>query len=191
MKFMDLVLKRFSCRKFQNRPVEREKIIKCIEAARYAPSACNSQPWRFIIVDDPELKDRLAKTAISGIYGVINRFLPTAPAIIVIFADKEKFIAQVGGKVMGTDYYLIDIGIACEHLVLQATELGLATCYIGYFNEKGIKKLLGIPQKYKVILLMAIGYPDSIYTEENVKEMKIKNRKKLKDILYFNKFCSD
>lgn len=184
MNFIELVSKRFSCRNFSNKPCEREKIIKCIESARLAPSACNSQPWRFMVIDEPKLKDKIAKAATSGIYGIINKFLPTAPCIIAVLADREKFIAQAGAYVMKTDYYLIDIGIACEHLVLQATELGLATCYIGYFNEKEIRKILNIPKKYKIVLLIAIGYPDE-------KEKKLKNpksRKKIEEILYFNKF---
>lgn len=186
MNFMELVLKRFSCRKFSDKPCEREKILKCIETARLAPSACNSQPWRFIVIDEPQLKNKIAKVATSGIYGIINKFLSTAPCIIVVLADREKFIAQAGAYVMKTDYYLIDIGIACEHLVLQAAELGLATCYIGYFNEKGIKKILNIPKKYKVVLLITIGYPD-----EKERELRLKNpkpRKKLEEIVYFNGF---
>lgn len=186
MNFSELVQKRYSCRKFKETPIEREKIIKCIESAKLAPSACNSQPWRFIVIDEPELKNKIAKSATSGIYGIINKFLPTAPCIIVVLADREKFIAQAGAYVMKTDYYLIDIGIACEHLVLQATELGLGTCYIGYFNEKEIRKILKIPKKYKIVLLIAIGYPD-----EKEKEKKLKNpkpRKKIEEILYFNEF---
>jgi nitroreductase len=182
MDFYSLVLKRFSCRKFSSKEVEREKIIKCIEAARMAPSACNSQPWRFIVVDEKNLKDKIADAATSGIYGIINKFLKSAPCIIVVLSDKEKFIAQAGAYIMKTDYYLIDIGISCEHLVLQASELGLGTCYIGYFNEKEIRKILNIPKKYKIVLLIAIGYPD-----ESEKEKK-KVRKNIEEILFFNEF---
>lgn len=186
MNFIELVSKRFSCRKFKETPLEREKILKCIESARLAPSACNSQPWRFVVIDEPELKNKIARLATSGIYGIINKFLPTAPCIIAVLADREKFIAQAGAYVMKTDYYLIDIGIACEHLVLQATELGLGTCYIGYFNEKEIRKILNIQKKYKIVLLIAIGYPD-----EKEEEKKLKNprpRKKIEEILYYNEF---
>jgi nitroreductase len=186
MNFYELVSKRFSCRKFKEVPVEKEKILKCIESARLAPSACNSQPWRFVVIDEPELKNRIAKVATSGIYGIINKFLPTAPCIILVLADREKFIAQAGAYVMKTDYYLIDIGIACEHLVLQATELGLGTCYIGYFNEKEIRKILNIPKKYKIVLLIAIGYPDEKEKEKKLKGSK--QRRKVEEILYFNDF---
>ncbi len=186
MNFLELVSRRYSCRKFQEKQIEKERIMKCIESARLAPSACNSQPWRFIVIDEPELKNKIARTATSGIYGIINKFLPTAPCIIVVLADKEKFIAQAGAYVMKTDYYLIDTGIACEHLVLQAAELGLGTCYIGYFNEKEIRKILNIPKKYKIVLLIAIGYPNE--KEKEKKLINPKQRKKIEEILYFNKF---
>lgn len=186
MDLYSLFLKRYSCRRFSKEIPEREKIIKCIEAARLAPSACNSQPWRFIVIDNPELKDKIAEKATSGIYGVINKFLKDTPCIIIVLADKERFIAQVGAYIMNTDYYLIDIGIACEHLVLQAQELGLRTCYIGYFNEKEIRRILNIPKKYKIVLLIAIGYPDK--NEEEKKSKIPKNRKKIEEILFFNEF---
>ncbi|MEN3044359.1 MAG: nitroreductase family protein [Candidatus Hydrothermales bacterium] len=188
MNFYELCLKRFSCRKFKDHKVEREKILKCIDAARLSPSACNSQPWRFIVVDDEKLVKKIAEVATQGIYGVINKFLFEVPCIIVVAADKEKFIARLGGRIVGTQYYLIDIGIASEHLVLQAQELGLGTCYIGYFNEKGIKKILNIPENFKVPLLIAIGYPDNIYKEEDIIKIKFKARKKLSEIVYFNNF---
>lgn len=188
MEFYELILKRFSCRKFKDKSVEREKILKCIEAARLAPSACNSQPWRFIVVDDRNLIKEIASIATKGIYGVINKFLFDVPSIVVVIADREKFLARLGARITGTQYYLIDIGIASEHFVLQSQELGLGTCFIGYFNERGIKKLLNIPNKYKVPLLIAAGYPDDIYREEDVIKIKLKSRKSLEEILYFNKF---
>ena len=99
--------------------------------------------------------------------------------IIIVIAQREKFLSQVGGKIMDTSYYLIDIGIACENLVLQATELGLGTCFVGYFNEGGVKKLLRIPGREKVVLLIATGYPAET-------ERKNTSRKSLEEILSFN-----
>lgn len=126
MALLELLKQRKSVRKFLDRPVEREKIMMCLEAARVAPSACNSQPWRFIVVDDRELKNKLCDVAFSGIYS-INSFCKTAPVIVVVISEKSKFLARIGGMFRGTKYYLIDIGIACEHFVLQAEELGLGT----------------------------------------------------------------
>ena len=125
--FTELVTSRRSIRKYQDKKVEREKIIKCIEAARVAPSAENVQPWRFIIIDEPGLKDQLAKKAFSGIY-TPTRFAAKAQVIIVILAWLDIFANRIGKQIQGIHYYFIDIGIAGEHFVLQAHELGLATC---------------------------------------------------------------
>jgi len=159
MPLLDLMKHRKSVRDFLDRPVEREKITMCLEAARVAPSACNSQPWRFVVVDEPSLKNQLCKVAFSGIYS-INSFCKMAPAIVVVISEKSRFIARVGGMFRGTKYYLIDIGIACEHFVLQAEDLGLGTCWIGWFNEKRVKSVLNIPPHKKIDVLIALGYYD-------------------------------
>ncbi len=159
MDFLDLVKHRKSVRDFRDKPVEREKIMMCLEAARLAPSASNSQPWRFIVVDDSDLKYRLCMAAFGGLY-FINSFCKTAPVIVVIVSEKSKFLARVGGMFRGTNYHLIDIGIAGEHLVLQAEDLGLGTCWIGWFNKRAVKSILNIPEKKKIDTLIALGYYD-------------------------------
>lgn len=159
MALLELIRQRKSVREFLDKPVEREKIMMCLEAARLAPSASNSQPWRFIVVDDKKLKDKLCATAFSGIYRV-NAFCKTAPVIVVVISEKSKFLARIGGMFRGTKYYLIDIGIACEHFVLEAEDLGLGTCWIGWFNEKAVKSVLKIPQDKKIDILIALGYYD-------------------------------
>lgn len=159
MSLPDLIRQRKSVRDFRDQPVEREKIMACLEAARLAPSACNSQPWKFIVVDDPELKDKLSQVAFNGIYA-INTFCKKAPVIVAVISEKGKFIARIGGMFRGTRYYLIDIGIAIEHFVLQAEELGLGTCWIGWFNERAVKQVLNIPQYKKIDILIALGYYD-------------------------------
>jgi len=159
MALLDIIKHRKSVRDFLDRPVEREKITLCLEAARLAPSACNSQPWQFVIVDDRPLRDRLCQAAFGGVY-FINSFAKTAPVIAAVVSEKGKFIARIGGMFRGTRYYLIDIGVACEHFVLQAKELGLGTCWIGWFNERAVKSILNIPQRKKVDVLIALGYYD-------------------------------
>ena len=159
MALLDLIKHRKSVREFLDIPVGRDKIMMCLEAARLAPSECNSQPWRFIVVDDRELKDRLCAAAFSGIYR-INSFCKMAPVIVVVVSEKSKFLARIGGMFRGTKYYLIDIGIACEHFVLEAEDLGLGTCWIGWFNEGGVKSVLNIPQDKKIDILIALGYYD-------------------------------
>jgi len=156
---LDLVKQRKSVRDFLDRPVEREKIMTCLEAARLAPSACNSQPWKFVVVDDKHLKNKLCDAAFSGIYSM-NSFCKMASVIVVVISEKSKFLARIGEMFRGTKYYLIDIGIACEHLVLQAEDLGLGTCWIGWFNERAVKSVLNISQHKKVDILIALGYFD-------------------------------
>jgi nitroreductase len=160
MAILDVIRHRKSVRDFQDRPVEREKIMMCLEAARLAPSACNSQPWKFIVVDDEQLKNRLCRAAFSGIY-LMNSFCKEAPVIVVVVSERARFLAMIGGLFRGTKYYLIDIGIAGEHFVLQAEELGLGTCWIGWFNERAVKSILHIPKDKKIDILIALGYYDT------------------------------
>lgn len=131
----------------------------CLEAARMAPSAENSQPWKFIVVDDPAIKNELCRRAFSGLYSM-NSFCQTAPVIVAIVSEKSNFLARIGGMFRGTKYYLIDIGIAGEHFVLQAEELGLGTCWLGWFDEKAVKSVLNVPRSKKLDILIALGYYD-------------------------------
>ncbi len=133
--------------------------MKCLEAARLAPSACNSQPWKFIVVDDKELKERLCRAAFSGIYSAMS-FARKAPVMVAVVSEKARFLARVGSLFRGTNFYLIDIGIAAEHFVLQAEELGLGTCWLGWFNEKAVKSILNVPKEKKIDVLIALGYYD-------------------------------
>jgi len=177
--FQQLVQNRRSIRTYLDKPIEREKILTCIEAARLAPSADNVQPWRFLIIDDPGLKGRLAAEVFSGIYS-ISRFAGKAPVIIVILARLDIIANRIGKQIQNIHYYLIDIGIAGEHIVLQAQELGLGTCWVGWFNIRRARKILKIPRKYKIVSMMAMGY----YEKRPSKEKK---RKTLEDIAWFNK----
>jgi len=158
MNFTELVKHRYSCRKFLEKPVEREKMELCLEAARLAPSACNSQPWKFIIVEDPALKEKCCQAAFSGQYAS-NSFGKNAPVLVVVISEKGNFMARVGNLVRDTRFYLVDIGIAVEHFVLQAAELGLGTCWLGWFNETPLKKVLGLPKSAKIDIILPIGYP--------------------------------
>lgn len=155
--FLDLVARRRSARDYIDKPVDAQSIKLCLEAARLAPSACNSQPWRFIVVDDKRVKDELCAKAFSGIYKM-NAFAKRAPAIIAVVSEKSKFAAMLGGQLRGTQYSLIDIGIACGHLALQAAQLGIGSCILGWFDEKAVKRLLKIPKDRKVDLLISVGY---------------------------------
>lgn len=175
MTFAELVKKRRSIRKYSPRPVPRELIDQCLEAARLAPSACNSQPWYFIVVDDPGTIARIVKTSMSGIYST-NSFVKTAPVLIVMITEKSTYIARMGAQIRSVSYNLIDIGISGEHLVLQAEELGLTSCWLGWFKESAVKKVLGLPKSTRLDVMICLGYADeSLKTAE-------KPRKSLADI---------
>lgn len=158
MPILEIIRKRRSVRDYADKAVEKEKIMQCLEAARLAPSACNAQPWKFIIVDEPDLKNQLCDAAFKGIYA-INTFAKKAPVIIAVVSEREKFLSKVGGYLRRTYYYLIDIGIACEHFILEASELGLGTCWLGWLDEKAVKNILHIPKGKKVDILISLGYP--------------------------------
>ena len=172
MKFLDLVMRRQSERQFDpSRPVPRETVERCLEAARLAPSACNSQPWHFIIVDQPADRDRLAAAAFSGIYSM-NRFAHEAPVLVVVVTERSKYIARLGGTLRGVQYSLLDIGAAVEHFLLQAAEEGVGTCWLGWFNEEAVKRELGLPRSARVDVMVAMGYP-------RTNNVRAKNRKEI------------
>ena len=139
MMFMELVKKRESTRSYSPKSVPREHIDRCLEAARLAPSACNSQPWSFIVVDDESQKNEIVDKTMSKLY-TLNKFVKTAPVLIVVITEHSVYSARMGGALRNVKYNLIDIGIACDHLTLQAAELGLGTCWLGWFHEKEKKK---------------------------------------------------
>lgn len=173
--FFELSAKRESCRNFAEKPVETTLLRRCVEAARLAPSACNSQPWSFTVVNNMELSPKVAK-ALQELG--MNKFTDKCPAFIVITEERANLTARVGGKVKSQEYASVDIGIATAHLVLAAAELGLSTCIIGMFNESKLKELLAIPKAKRIRLAVAIGYAAN-------DKLREKNRKKLEDIAQF------
>ena len=158
MTFLDLVNARRSTRHFDGRSIEREKMERCLEASRLAPSASNSQPWTFIVVDDPDLKEKVARETYSRLVS-FNKFVLKAGAVIVIVMEKPKLITQIGEAIKKKEWPMIDIGITAEHFCLQAEEEGLGTCMLGWYNEAPIKNLLKIPAGKTIGLLIAVGYP--------------------------------
>lgn len=179
--FLDLVKQRQSTRKYKEDTVPRKELEQCIEAARLAPSASNSQPWRFIVVDEPELKDKIAKLTYDKVIK-FNKFADRAPAIVVITLEKAKTITRLGRAIKKKEWPLIDIGIAAEHFCLQAEELGLGTCMIGWFYERKAKELLNIPEERSIALMISVGYPPENY------RLRKKKRKTLEEITTYNSY---
>lgn len=180
MDFLSLVKQRQSVRKYQDKEVPHHVIDKCLEAARLAPSASNSQPWKWIIVDQPDVLAPVAKACND--MKAINKFVAGAKAIAVIVLEKPKLITRIATTIKKREWSLIDVGIAAEHFCLQATELGLGTCMIGWYNEKKIQEVLEIPKNKSIALLIAMGYPPEDY------ENRVKIRKSLDEIKSNNKY---
>lgn len=176
MEFSELIKIRQSDRKYETRPVDKELVMKCIEAARLAPSACNSQPWKFVVVDDLVLLNEMADAA-QGMG--MNKFSHEAPVIVAVVLEKMNLSASIGSVIKDKEYSLLDVGIAVEHFCLQAADLGLGTCIMGWFNEKKVRKMLGIGRK-RVPLLLTLGYPAS--------ETRNKIRKPVEEMCSWNKY---
>jgi nitroreductase len=181
MELLDVLRNRRSVRSYQDRPVEREKLEELAEAFRIAPSASNQQPWRLIIVDDPELKEKVA-AATFGKAVAFNRFALGAPVIAVIAIEPPRALNRIGAALQGREFPLIDIGIAAAQLALRAADLGLGTCLLGWFDERKVKELLGIPRSRRIGLLATIGYPAPGVAQENTK------RKALDEVRGYNRY---
>ena len=138
--FLELAKSRQSVRAYTDKPVEKGKIANCLEAARIAPSACNSQPWKFIVVDNTELKNSIADATNNRVLP-LNHFTKQAPVHVIVVREKPNFTSKMGEIIRNKTYTLIDVGIATVHFCLQAASEGLGTCILGWFNEKRVKEL--------------------------------------------------
>jgi nitroreductase len=176
---LELIKSRQSDRKYGNKPVEKEKLERVLEAGRLSPSACNAQPWKFILVTDPGLIAKLAEAASARLLGM-NTFVAQAPAMIVVIREKPNFSSKVGATIKNKDYSLIDIGIASENICLQARAEGLGTCMIGWFDEKMVRKILSVPASKRVELIITIGY--------SISESREKKRKPVEVVVSYNKY---
>ncbi len=147
MNVFEAITKRYSCRAYKPAPIEQEKLQKVIQAARLAPSAKNLQDWRFVVVTDEDTKLKLAEAANN------QMFISSAAAVVVACSNND-YVMSCGQPIAP-----IDVAIALEHIALEATEQGLATCWIGSFNPDKVRQILEIPKEIAVIELMPIGYP--------------------------------
>ncbi|WP_373127306.1 nitroreductase family protein [Bacteroides sp. HPS0048] len=176
MDFLQLVMSRQSDRAYdKERSVEPEKLERILEAARLAPSACNAQPWKFVVVTDRELSRKVGKAA-AGLG--MNKFAKDAPVHILIVEESANITSLLGGKVKDKHFPLIDVGIAASHIVLAAESEGLGSCILGWFDEKEIKQLTGIPASKRLLLDIIVGYP--------LKEKRKKIRKVKEKVISYN-----
>ena len=178
--FLSLVKQRQSVRKYANRSVDKDKLERCLEAARLAPSACNAQPWTFIVVDDDRIKNRLADLTADR-WLPLNHWTKQAPVHIVIVVEPSNLTARMGAKVKKRDFPWIDVGIAAEHFCLQAAAEGLGTCMLGWFKEDKVRALLHIPGAKRIGLIITLGYPAN-------ESIRPKNRKNIRDMVRWNSY---
>ncbi len=168
MEFYEVVKRRRSIRKYKTTPVEEDKIARVLEAGRLAPSAANRQPWHFIVVKNPKVKEELRKA--------YNRdWFVNAPVIVVVCADPTKAWKRADGE----EFWKVDAAIAMEHIVLAATNEGLGTCWICAFNEAEVKKVLRIPEHIRIVAMTPLGYPDEVKGE-------VTDRKPMNEILHYD-----
>jgi nitroreductase len=176
---LDLIISRQSDRKYSDKPVEKEKLDRIVEAGRMAPSACNAQPWKFIVVNDPDLVLKIAEAASAKLIGM-NSFVAQAQVILIIVREKPNMSSKVGATIKNKDYSLIDIGIATENICLQAKADGIGSCIIGWFDERQLRKLLGIPKSKRVELIITLGY--------SLSDQREKRRKPSGETVSYNKY---
>ncbi|MBS7657312.1 nitroreductase family protein [Candidatus Bathyarchaeota archaeon] len=167
MEVFEAIKTRRSIRSYKNIPVEKEKLLKVLEAARLAPSAVNFQPWTFIVVTDPVVKQKLKASYQSD-------WFTSAPVIIIACAHPNKAWKKFDGE----EYWKVDVAIAMQNLILAAWEEGLGTCWIGAFKEDEAKRVLGIPSDVRIVAMTPLGYP----AEE---KGPVTNRKPLDEIVRY------
>lgn len=180
MDFLEVVKTRQSDRAFDpERPVEKEKLERILEAGRLAPSACNSQPWHFIVVDEPELKNNVAECTSCKVLNM-NHFTRQAPVHVLIVEERANITSSIGGLVKRKEFPQIDIGVAAAHMCLAAWAEGLGSCMIGWFDEKRIRSLLSIPSSRRVRLDVVIGY--------SADPLREKRRKEAAEVISYNRY---
>ena len=165
---MTAIKMRRSIRHYKDKPVEREKLKKVLEAGRLAPSAGNMQEWKFIVVSDKNTREKLAMAAHS-------RFVEEAPLVIVACATITDCVLESGQLA-----YPMDVAIAVDHMTLKAVEEGLGTCWVGGFDERKVKEALNIPDDVRVVTLLTLGYPKYVPGP--------RKRKKLEEIVAYEKW---
>ena len=186
MELKDVIRYRRSIRKFSDRKIDHTDLLEILEAARLAPSAQNSQPWHFIVVQDAKMINEIAKCVPVGFIR-INSWMEKAAAIIIC-CSKPKIFTHRMAKIFVRNLYLIDLAIAIENMVLRAADLGIGSCWVGWFSEKKVKKLIEIPYNYDVGMLLPLGYPEKESNEMGLGGVPPRERKPLEKIVSYEFF---
>lgn len=176
--FLELAQARQSDRAYEpGRVIEREVLDRILEAGRLAPSACNGQPWHFTVVTEPSLLHEVAKSTSS--LG-LNRFVKDSAALVLITLEPTNLTSRFGCGIKDKDFPIMDLGIAASYITLAAEDEGVGSCILGWFDEKRIKELVGIPQKKRLMLIVSLGY--------TIKPKRRKIRKEFDKVVSFEKY---
>lgn len=176
--FLELAQQRQSDRAFESgRKIEKEVLERIIEAARLAPSACNGQPWHFTVITEETLLSEVGRATSS--LGM-NKFVKDASALVLITHEGTNITSKLGSGIKDKDFPIMDIGIASAYITLAAEDEGIGSCILGWFDEKKIKELTGIPQKKRLMLIVALGYA--------TKPKRKKVRKEWDKVVSFDKY---
>jgi len=154
---MDTIARRVSCRSYKPDPVPESHVVQILEAARLAPSACNAQPWRFAVVRSPEVRRRIVEEGFLP--GAKMSWALDAPVHVVLGMERSLVTHRLAPSISGVDYPWVDLGIAGEHLVLAATELGLGTCWIGWIKPRAVGQIVAWPRGVRPVVVITVGYP--------------------------------
>ncbi|MDR1332668.1 MAG: nitroreductase family protein [Tannerella sp.] len=162
MQLIDLIRKRCSVRSYSPAPVEQEKLDYVLEAARLAPSACNLQPWRFVVIRSAE-----ARAKAQACYE--REWFRSAPLYILVCSDHSRSWKRPSD---GKDHADIDVSIAAEHICLAAAEQGLGTCWVCHFDAKRCAESFGLPDGIEAAILIPLGYPSAPDVFERTPKMR-------------------
>ena len=174
--FMDLCLRRQTCREFSDKPVEHEKLVACVDAARLAPSGCNAQPWSFVAVEKPETVKQVGECVLQ--LGM-NPYAAAAKAFVVIVEEPATLMPKISCLVEGQYFAKGDLGAATAYLCLEAASQELGTCQFGIFDRVKMRTILNIPGDKPISALIGIGYP--LHPET----VRPKQRKSLEEVARF------
>jgi nitroreductase len=158
----EVIKERASVRDYSDRPIEEEKLNIILESARLAPSATNAQPWKFYVIKNKEKIQALGKMPF-GSQSIINGFVAKAPIVIIATAGPIDMFHKAMSFIVNKKWYYLDVALALEHMVLTAWDLGVASCWIGWFNDKVARNAADIPKNQEIVAMITLGYAKEGY----------------------------
>lgn len=183
MDFLNMVEQRESCRSYQDKPVTREQLVKIVEAGRLSPSGCNAQPWKFIVVDEPEAKEKMCDALVLEGGGTGCPWRAQVPAFIAICEQPAKVMPIVRTHYGDTQRFAQgDMGMAVMNMCYEAMDLGLSTCILGLCDQSKMERYFGVPEGQQVRMVLAVGY------SADEKAPRPKTRKPVEEVCSFNQW---